>query len=144
MNETRFVIDTNVFISAMLFPISTPTRAVDRALALGRLPLSRVVTQELADKFSSPKFDTRVSLADRLLYLETIISLALPIEPTQFLRVCRDPNDDMVLDLALASDANCVISGDKALLELHPESLPSSKASPLADLAADDAKMLVI
>ena len=115
----RFVIDTNVFVSAMLFPLSTPKQAVDKALALGRLVLSRPVIQELADKFSSNKFDKRISRTDRLLYLETVISLGLPVEPSEFVKACRDPNDDMFLDLALASSASCNISGDKALLELH-------------------------
>jgi putative PIN family toxin of toxin-antitoxin system len=120
MNEKHFVIDTNVFVSAMLFPQSIPKKAVDKALASGRLVLSRAVIQELADKFSSKKFDRHVSLTDRLLYIETIISLGLSVEPKEFVKVCRDPNDDMLLDLALASSANCIISGDKALLELNP------------------------
>ncbi|MCA4895757.1 MAG: putative toxin-antitoxin system toxin component, PIN family [Cytophagales bacterium] len=120
MNEKHFVIDTNVFVSAMLFPQSIPKLAVDKALASGRLVLSRAVIQELADKFSSKKFDRHVSLADRLLYLETVISLGLYVEPKEFVKVCRDPNDDMFLDLALASSANCIISGDRAVLELHP------------------------
>jgi predicted nucleic acid-binding protein len=36
------------------------------------------------------------------------------------LHVCRDPNDDMVLECAVAAGAQCVVSGDKDLLVLNP------------------------
>ena len=34
--------------------------------------------------------------------------------------VCRDPNDDKFLELALSGGADCIVSGDKDLLVLHP------------------------
>ena len=33
---------------------------------------------------------------------------------------CRDPEDDKFLDLALSSKADCIVTGDKDLLVLHP------------------------
>ena len=36
------------------------------------------------------------------------------------LRVCRDPNDDMVLDCAVACGAQIIITGDKDLLTMNP------------------------
>jgi predicted nucleic acid-binding protein len=33
---------------------------------------------------------------------------------------CRDPNDDKFLALALAIQADCIITGDQDLLVLHP------------------------
>jgi uncharacterized protein len=39
--------------------------------------------------------------------------------------VCRDPNDDMVLALALAAQVDLIVSGDNDLLVLHPfEGIP--------------------
>ena len=33
---------------------------------------------------------------------------------------CRDPRDDMYLELALAAQASAILSGDRDLLVLHP------------------------
>ncbi|NLX66014.1 MAG: putative toxin-antitoxin system toxin component, PIN family [Bacteroidales bacterium] len=38
----------------------------------------------------------------------------------EVIRACRDPKDDMFLELAVASGASCIVTGDKALLELDP------------------------
>ena len=35
-------------------------------------------------------------------------------------RMCRDPNDEMVLALALAAQVDLIVSGDNDLLMLHP------------------------
>lgn len=41
-------------------------------------------------------------------------------DPTEKIRICRDPKDNKYLELAVSSDANFIISGDKDLLVLHP------------------------
>ncbi|NIU85057.1 MAG: putative toxin-antitoxin system toxin component, PIN family, partial [Candidatus Thorarchaeota archaeon] len=41
-------------------------------------------------------------------------------EPTENIRICRDPKDDKYLELAVSGSANFLISGDKDLLDLHP------------------------
>ena len=50
---------------------------------------------------------------DRLSAAVTVLSGFPAIEPA-----CRDPDDDHVLAAALAADADCVITGDRDLLEL--------------------------
>lgn len=41
------------------------------------------------------------------------------VEPVSFAEpVCTDPDDDKFLEAAVAAGANCVVSGDKALLNL--------------------------
>lgn len=42
------------------------------------------------------------------------------IEPTEKTTVCRDEKDNMFLELAVEGKANCIITGDKDLLVLHP------------------------
>ncbi len=39
---------------------------------------------------------------------------------TQQVRVCCDPKDDKFLDVALAGDAQLIVTGDQDLLTLHP------------------------
>jgi predicted nucleic acid-binding protein len=38
------------------------------------------------------------------------------------IHVCRDPNDDMVLECAVVSGAQFIVTGDKDLLVLNPYS----------------------
>lgn len=33
---------------------------------------------------------------------------------------CRDPKDNKFLELAFAGKANCIVTGDKDLLVMHP------------------------
>jgi putative PIN family toxin of toxin-antitoxin system len=70
--------------------------------------------------FSRPKFEKYISLETRLSFVENIISNALVLEPKDKVNICRDPKDNMFLELALTAGASCIISGDQDLLVLHP------------------------
>lgn len=45
---------------------------------------------------------------------------AHPVEIGRQIQVCRNPDDDKFLGLALSGNADVVISGDHDLLVLHP------------------------
>jgi len=45
---------------------------------------------------------------------------ALFIESEVKISECRDPKDNKFLELAVAGDANCIVTGDKDLLVLNP------------------------
>ena len=61
----------------------------------------------------------------RLLFLDQLISDGLFINVSNSIKICRDPKDDKYLELAAASKASCIITGDKDLLVLHPfEGIP--------------------
>jgi len=34
--------------------------------------------------------------------------------------VCRDPDDDKLLEIVIAGSADCLVTGDQDLLVLHP------------------------
>jgi len=55
-----------------------------------------------------------------LAFIENIISNSLAIEPKERIVVCRDPKDNMFLELAATAGVSCIISGDQDLLGLHP------------------------
>ncbi len=60
MAHERFVIDTNVFLSGLLFATTTPARAVERAIrAIPKYQVlaSRETLRELTGMLLSPKFD---------------------------------------------------------------------------------------
>ncbi|NJN21258.1 MAG: putative toxin-antitoxin system toxin component, PIN family [Leptolyngbya sp. RL_3_1] len=42
------------------------------------------------------------------------------VEPTSEITVCRDPKDNMILELAVTGEANLIITGDEDLLVLNP------------------------
>lgn len=52
--------------------------------------------------------------------------------------VCRDPDDDMVLAMALTGNAECIVSGDKDLTDLKTfENIPILKPSEFAAFEAN-------
>ena len=54
---TRFVFDTNVIVSAVLFDNSVPSQAFIRALNHGSILISGSLIRELDDVFNRDKFD---------------------------------------------------------------------------------------
>lgn len=52
--------------------------------------------------------------------LDDIEMEALFIEPELRISVCRHPKDNKFLELAIAGNADCIVTGDKDLLVLHP------------------------
>jgi putative PIN family toxin of toxin-antitoxin system len=116
----RFVVDTNVFASAIIFPRSVPCQAVDHALDHGVVIFSEATMSELAEVLSRSKFDSFVSRAERELFLAQIESAAEFVPIIQLVRACRDPNDDKFLEAALNGRADVIITGDTDLREMHP------------------------
>ena len=65
MNEPRFVIDTNVLVSALLFSQSKPRQALDQVQNLGVLLLSSSVFLELEAVLAASKFNRYITIARR-------------------------------------------------------------------------------
>jgi putative PIN family toxin of toxin-antitoxin system len=117
-DRPRYVVDTNVIVSALLIGGSAPGRAVRRVLEVGELILSTQAATELQEVLSRPKFTRYVTAEEREAFLSALIARALLVEPTETIRVCRDPKDDMLLELAVAGGATAILSGDADLLVL--------------------------
>jgi len=120
MKNSFFVIDTNTLISAILFEHSNSTMAFNKVKRLGKIPASFETYNELCDVIVRPKFDRYVSLKIRLVILNEIKGLIIFQEISESIQVCRDPKDNKFLELAIAANASCIITGDKDLLVLHP------------------------
>ncbi len=120
MAELRGVLDTNVIVSALLLPGSVPFRVFEAVLLKGTLLLSPQIMVEYRSTLDRPKFDRYVSAEKRQRFLIELEELSEWIEAGQTVTICRDPKDDMILDLALGGRATCVISGDEDLLVLSP------------------------
>jgi putative PIN family toxin of toxin-antitoxin system len=117
------VLDTNLVLSALVFA-SGRLALLRAAWQSGRcVPLaSKLTTEELLRVLAYPKFKLSPSDREELLadYLPCCRTAAIPARlPT--LPRCRDPNDQMFLELAAAGKADWLVSGDKDLLALAPE-----------------------
>lgn len=52
--------------------------------------------------------------------IEKIETYAVTFSVTENIMACPDPDDNMILELAVAAQAACIVTGDKHLLSLHP------------------------
>jgi len=116
----RFVVDTNVFVSAIALLLSVPRKAVDKALDHGVLLFSESTLTELAEVLSRSKFDRYSEIEERMLCLCQLRSTAELVPIIQLVRECRDPKDDKFLEVALNGKADLILTGDADLLEMHP------------------------
>ena len=67
-----------------------------------------------------PRFDSYVSREGRDGFLRALLRQSELVEITESVRVCRDPKDDKILEIAINGNADYIISGDNDLLELNP------------------------
>ncbi|NJL92086.1 MAG: putative toxin-antitoxin system toxin component, PIN family [Coleofasciculaceae cyanobacterium SM2_1_6] len=116
----RYVFDTNVVVSALLFENSNPSRALQSALRLGAVLLSPELLEELGAVLGRQKFDRFVSREQRDEFLEALVERSILVDVVEKVRECRDPKDDKILELALNGGADYIISGDRDLLVLSP------------------------
>ena len=114
------VLDTNIVLSTLVFASGRLTE-LRLAWQNGRIkPLaSQPTAGELVRVLGYPKFklsaaDQEELLADYLPYCRTVrMPARMPKLP-----VCRDPNDQMFLDLAAVGKADFLVTGDRDLLAL--------------------------
>ncbi len=114
----RVVLDTNILISALIFPGGAP-EAVYRLGLEERLELvtSRPLLAELGriltDRFGWDRGRAEEAVAQ-------VTRIGDVVEPTETIRVIQeDPADDRVLEAALEGRADVIVSGDRHLLRLR-------------------------
>lgn len=113
----RAVVDTNVYISALVFG-GKPASVIQLAelgvyLWVTSSEIKAELVETLVNKFGWPK--NRAERACRELWDE-----AYWVMPPRDVRASRDAKDDFILACALESRADFVVTGDQDLLALHP------------------------
>lgn len=116
----RFVLDTNVVVSALLLRDSVPRQAFDKALGQGTILLSLPVIFELADVLSRNKLNRYLLEEERMRFLVSLLKEAELAQVSEIITACRDAKDDKFLELAVSGRASCIVSGDADLLDLSP------------------------
>lgn len=119
-NKARYVFDTNVIVSALLFEQGNPGQAFYKALSEAEILLSEEVVREINDVLSRERFDRYVIWEEREQFLQLLIRETTLVEITEEIQECRDPKDDKFLELAVSSGASHLITGDTDLLALDP------------------------
>ena len=107
------VIDSGVWISAFQFG-GTPLITVRSLFRYHQIAICAPILVEihriLTLKFGWPTSRVQGALDD---YLDYAIHVTIPDECPH---VCRDANDDMILESAVVAGAELIVSGDKDLL----------------------------
>ena len=112
----RVVFDTNVLVSALVFPGGRGEAALRRIIdETDQLVLSRAIVDELLDVLAR-KFARD---AEELAHVAVFVTeLAVVVAPKRRLRVVKDDPDNRILECAVAGRAEVIVTGDKALLAL--------------------------
>lgn len=120
----RVVLDTNTVLSASLFASGRLTWIRDGWAAGRFVPLCSLATiEELIRALAYPKFkldedDIRTLVGSYLRHVEVI---HIDVADLEALPTCRDPNDQMFLELAACGNADALVTGDDDILELADE-----------------------
>jgi len=112
----RVVFDTNVLVSALVFPGGQGEAALRRIVeGTDQLVLSRAVLDELLAVLGR-KFARD---AEELAHVAVFITeLSKVVAPRRRLQVVKDDPDNRILECALAGKADAIVTGDRALLAL--------------------------
>ena len=115
----RLILDINILVSAFVFKSESADIAFRNAAKKHTLLFAELTFKELKSTLLKPKFAEIAELTTIRNLIINLVRIGEFIEPTEEIRVCRDLKDNMFLELAVAGNADCIITGDKDLLELH-------------------------
>jgi hypothetical protein len=117
----RIVVDTNVWVSALISPNGTPARIINHPAAFDLLT-SAAILAELERVLHNDRIKRRYELTDEGIgaYLVTVRLDSEMVDVTQQVSaVERDPDDNKVLACAVQGQADFVVSGDPHLVDLE-------------------------
>lgn len=114
----RIMTDTNVLISALLFPAKQMDMLIYNVSIKHRLVLSSYVVDELL-AVAHRKFKDKVALVDLLLSQLPYELVYTPELPEKGLFEIRDEQDYPVLYSAITEDIDIFITGDKDFLDIN-------------------------
>ncbi|MBF8249440.1 MAG: hypothetical protein HW400_41 [Candidatus Levybacteria bacterium] len=111
----KVVVDTNVFISGILYggnPQAIIEAWLNKEYTFCLSPqLKAEIIDKLQNKFSIPTRNLQN-------IEEALNTRTAKYIPKKKLFICKDPTDNFLLELALKAQADYLISGDKLVLEL--------------------------
>jgi len=122
----RVVVDPGVFVSALIAPKGTPAQLLDLLLEQRfELVVSPRLLRELTGVLLRDRFRRYVTAAEVRELVADLAAVAIVLrDPPDPAAVTRDPNDDYLVALAVAAQADALISGDRDLTDLEDPPVP--------------------
>lgn len=112
----RVVFDTNIFISALIFPGGKAEEALMRIIdAEDTLVISHQIIDEVLTVLAR-KFSKDAEALSRVAV--NLANLGELVRPTEKLTILDDKADNRILECAVAGNAEAIVTGDKAMLLL--------------------------
>ena len=115
----RLVVDTNVFVSAILKVNPLPFHVIAWVDQHGGLLKSSETERQLIDVLARPHIAAVTDPSYRA-DLMKMLSRAELVRIVERIAACRDPTDDKFLELAVNGRADLIVTGDADLLALSP------------------------
>ena len=112
----KLVLDTNVLIAGFISH-GTCNELIEHCAINHKVVLSQFILVEFREKlihkfgFATLEAESAASL------LESRFEIVMPLKLAE--PICRDADDDQVIGTALAGSCECIVTGDKDLLDLH-------------------------
>jgi putative PIN family toxin of toxin-antitoxin system len=113
----RLVVDTNIFVSAALKRVSWPGMVLRWLDTYGGLLKTDATEREVIEVLRRPRIAPKIAPGFRE-NLRGVFAAAELVTITEHVTGCRDPDDDMFLELAVNGRADAIVSGDDDLLVL--------------------------
>ena len=112
----RVVFDTNIYISAFVFVGGSADGAIQRNLDdKDTLIISKVIVEETL-KILVEKFERNIEQLSRTAIF--LSGKAITVVPKERLTTLSDDSDNRLLECAVEGDADKIVTGDKAMLNL--------------------------
>ena len=118
--NSRFVLDNNILVSALLVKNSAPFWVIKKVEEMGVILYSEATLLELNQVLNRKKFIKYFTVEEKQEFIVKLIESAELVAITESIDVCRDPKDNKFLELAVSGEADFIISGDRDLLVLNP------------------------
>lgn len=113
---SRVLVDTNVILSALLFPSSVPAQVVNHVISREQLVLTQWIIDELYEVTLRKRPDLIPSLDEFFSSIDFEMIAPMPISGPRVLMA--DLKDQPILDAAIEADVEILISGDRHFLKL--------------------------
>ncbi len=117
------VVDTNILVRAVIKPTGSVGPVLERLRDKDYLLIySEPLLSEFVDVINRPRIRDKYHITPE--DISTVVALLIlrgrEIRSVERIEICRDPKDNMVLEAAIAGEAQVIVSGDEDLLTLDP------------------------
>lgn len=111
----KIVLDTNVFVSGIFW--SGPPHKIVTLWAENKITI--MITKKILNEYFRilNEIDKNGEIAKK--WCTLVIENCPILEDKNYIKICRDPDDNKFLDCALTGKADYLVSGDKDLLSLN-------------------------